>query len=517
MTSRRHNIHLRTILVGIFCCLANNTMAGQESNGGYIVDSGQKHVDFFDLWYSKEELSFKIPSRSGNHLELAKDAVQKLIEMDPKYFDGLLVAYSKIINSPKKLRSGLNIVHPSTFLGNIRPDDFSNISFLPLAVYTDSGVLLKVESLWKRLEQNPKAHVHEAAFFIHESLGDMFRAKARKDRHGLSDDKRREIARDTVIIVAHVFSDLSVAELKTWFSDYLETGKAYHKPDPKEIVIEERLVKHLEVGESHAVVLEHLCRNWKKGIDQRLAGKTIIHVLECKRSYKSWRDRFVVATGLIRAVPSGEVIEINETLHSDLLGLGAPNTLFSDGMRDDFEKWQNEVETKLGDRLFFRPHNFESVKYQVKRSRLERPYYWHQGGSFSWAKGGLVGIDMPGPVDSSSFGRYTTSIIYKYRGIGVFFKLPVKLYIFLDKTEAKLIHSKITGTAYTFHAPQNQKTEREAAKLGFISWKEKCEESLEESYENNAIYATCKEPKYRVDERKSENSFFSYGLVLKSN
>ncbi len=267
-------------------CLSTVWAGNDAGNGGHgLVCSDGQHeiasIQFFDLWYARKELQLKLITSEKDAKTIAHDVVLRLYQADRKYFEGLLVSYAGVAAAQVKLEDELDLIPPKTFLGNIVPSVDSGCQIEPLAVYADSGVLLTKGKYWNALKDS----LHIAAFYVHESLGEMLRKRElEKLREGdtLSEEMRKRIARDTVNITSIAFTDLSDKQFLRKLQRYWTSGEVFEKTKLQKIISEYRIFtepgKHSDKLWDEAM---EKCDTWKKEELRRIEPLSEFALIEC--------------------------------------------------------------------------------------------------------------------------------------------------------------------------------------------------------------------------------------------
>ena len=514
------------ILRPLFGILAMTGLAlgARSSGGGHTVvcfdaTGAPTSAQFFDLWYAKNEGRLSIRSSDKSAVELGREITLKLYEADKDRFENLLVSYARVTRAVVRISTDLELISPLSYLGNISPRLESGCKILPLAVYADSGALLTEGGLWPFLvgETNtPDRNIHEAAFYVHEALGNLFREQARAKQtrvQTLGEEAGKEISRRAVGITALAFSTLSPPKFLRRLSRFLETGEVFESQKVDKIEIKKTITGEVfDTEEAAYADVRPQVAAYEESIKTSLGPKADFLVVDCHTtlSYggtKNWYQ----AKGRCRtvAVPKSPVLTISETVHSAFFTPGGATG--EEGRKDyadHFHALEKDLKNRFGEKLFFL-----GEEGPVLFDKLTRNIKW----KYSWAreiKEGFVGIDLePGSQD---FLKQRGLQQFEKRTVGEFWAAPVVAYILVDEPEFTGTNPAIRGTTFQFYAPEKEKTEVEAARLSYLDWEKNCAEWKKAQYEAGVFYATCNLAgmQYTVNAKKSDCHFSSMGRTL---
>lgn len=500
MRSRRKIDWIRWLVFGILARTAFG-IGHDAGNGGHSVvcsDASGKlaSVQLFDLWYARKEVQSALLVSSKDEKELAREVVLKLYRADSRYFDGLMASFANVSQAQVVLGQELQLIPPSTFLGNILPATDQGCEIRPLAVYTDTEVLLTDGKLWEFLHrtENPVArNVQAAAFLVHESLGDMLRREALARLSAgttLDVETRKQIARDTVNIVAIAFTKQSDKRLQHRLEQYFQNGIVFEKP---------RIVRIDTMAKVWGK-----CEDWKTKQLARLNPLSEFALIDCLEEGAQ-----------IKAVPKRAAMRFTDNIHSTLfayskilddeLGGGEPEAFQSWHARAD--EWSRAIEKRFGTKLYF-----HHVGPSVQREVIDRVWHWRawHGIGGEW-HAGYTGIDSEARESGGA-----TSLYYDHRKVGNLDSSIGEVYLFIDTADVRTETESIAGSQYQFYGPENEATEREAARLALASYDEACTAWKEAKYRAGAVFASCSEgaPSYEVDAPQSLSRFTSTGNAI---
>ena len=494
---------LSAVLFFISIGFAPTAIAGHDAgNGGHSVtcyDPAGKllSVQFFDLWYAKKEPRFKLIDSKQDAKALAKEIVKRLYEIDRENFTELLASYANVVAAQVTLDDDIQLIPPHTFLGNIVPTAESGCRIEPLAVYADTGALLTRGKLWEQLQKpnNPiPGNIQTAAFYVHESIGDMLRQKELSKLpagSSLDEEMRKKIAKDTVSTTALAFTKLTDKQLRYRLERYRQTGRLFEKPRVGRIETWHKIIGSstdtLEAAYGDAM---KNCEQWKADELKRLEPISEFVLIECTKEGSSemgksfpGKTRYEArAIAHITTVPKQFVMRFADGIRSDFIpfypkypDLSLPYANLSLAIK--WDEWDTNTRKRFGNHIYLHHEGLRDNKF------VERPWRWHFI-SGNDTQSGIVGFDVRPDV----WWGHTE---YDYVSVGNFAYSTGEVYLYVDSPDITTYEVPLSGEWFSFQGPYETPSEREALKKALESYEAVCSSWLDRQYKNGAVFASC--------------------------